>query len=52
MLYDDGTPLTEVRRRCDALRAEGKRVSTQRSPDDSLRVSEILDLRQGGESHA
>ena len=52
VLYDDGTPLTEVRRRCDALRAEGKRVSTQRSPDDSLRVSEILDLRQGGESHA
>ena len=52
VLYDDGTPLTEVRSRCDALRAAGKRVSTQRCPDDSMLVSEILDLRQGGESHA
>jgi ATP phosphoribosyltransferase regulatory subunit len=52
VLYDDGTPLTEVRRRCDELRGEGKRVSTQRCPDDGLRVLETLDLRRGGESLA
>ena len=52
VLYDEGTPLTEVRNRCDALRTEGKRAAAQRSPDDSQRFSEILDLRRGGKSRA
>ncbi len=52
VLYDERTSLTELRRRCEALRASGKRVSTQCRPDDSLHVSEILDLREGGDGHA
>ncbi|MBO7670479.1 MAG: ATP phosphoribosyltransferase regulatory subunit, partial [Oscillospiraceae bacterium] len=52
VLYDEHTPLTELRRRCEALRASGKRVSTQRRPDDGLQASEILDLREGGDGHA
>lgn len=52
VLYDDHTPLTEVRRCCEALRTSGKRVSAQRAPDESLRAAEVLDLREGGENRA
>ena len=52
VLYDERTSLTELRRRCEALRASGKRVSTQCRPDDGLQASEILDLQEGGDSHA
>ena len=51
VLYDETTPLTLVRDRCAALRAEGKRVYAQRDLDDSLRYAELLDLR-GGEKRA
>lgn len=51
VLYDESTPLTLVRDKCTALRAEGRRVFAQRRLDDSLRFTEVMDLR-GGESHA
>ena len=48
VLYDSRTPTAAVTEKVEALRAEGKTVSAQRSIPEKLRYATLCDLRKEG----